>query len=197
MFCGKANVRYAPDIVLSGIWEDFQQQMKRNNSVVISVIDLERRPELCFATADYEQLIADIVKHHLKIGDHVVLAAFCEFEGDVEACKRIKKLCGKDDVETAVYTGWDFLTTFVKAKKIYGTRFHSVILAMYYNIPCIPFIYSKKTYDALVSYGISFDVVNLKNLPEYLPKDIVDSCGISNIDLEIKRLAKKQFEEVK
>ncbi len=195
IFSNNDNVRYAPDIILSGIWDEIKHRQK-SNSVIISVIDLDRRKDLQFAKKEYETMMADIAKAHLRWGEQVLLAAYCEFEGDVEACVRIKSLCGEDNVEIIIYNDWNFLNLFSSAKKIYGTRFHSVILSMYYNIPCVPFIYTQKTYDALVSYGASFDCVNIRNLSDYSITEITENYGISNVDLYLKSLAEKQFDEV-
>ena len=195
MFHNNLNVRYAPDVILSGIWEDFRVP-EGQNLIVISAIDLTKRKDLNFAINDYEQMMADIAEYHLRKGENVVLAAFCKYEGDVDACKRIKELCGEENLKIAVYDGLEFLTLFSNAKKVYGTRFHSVILSMYYNIPCVPFIYSQKTYDALISYGVSFDCVNLENLSEYSVEEITENYEIRDMDFNVKELAKKQFEGV-
>ena len=195
IFSNNYNVRYAPDIILSGIWDETKHE-KKSNSVIMSVIDLDRRKDLQFAKKEYEAMMADIAKIHLQCGDRVLLSAFCEFEGDVEACVRIKNLCGKDNVDIIVYNDWNFLDLFSSANKIYGTRFHSVILSMYYNIPCVPFIYTQKTYDALASYGVSFDCVNLRNLSDYSIKEITENYGIRDTNFDLKKLAEKQFDEV-
>ena len=196
LFSEKVNVRYAPDIILSGIWDEVKKTEK-DNSIVISVINLERRPDLKSIIDKYENMIADIAKIHSKNGERVKLAAFCEFEGDIEACIRIKKLCGEDSVEIISYDDFKFLNIFSSAKKIYGTRFHSVILSLYYNIPCVPFIYSQKTYDALMSYDVFFQGVTLNELSEYSVKNVIENCGIQNIDFGIIKLAKEQFKGVK
>src|SRR5699024_2913901 len=94
IFSNNDNVRYAPDIILSGIWDETKHRQK-SNSVIISVIDLDRRKDLQFAKKEYETMMADIAKAHLRWGEQVLLAAYCEFEGDVEACIRIKSLCGE------------------------------------------------------------------------------------------------------
>lgn len=194
-FSNHDNVRYAPDIILSGLWDDKKRE-ERSNSVIISVINLDRRKDLKFAKKDYETMMAAIAKTHLKCGERVLLAAFCEFEGDFEACVRIRNLCGQDNVDIIVYDDWDFLNLFSNAKKIYGTRFHSVILSMYYNIPCVPFIYNQKTYDALASYRTSFDCVDLRKLSDYSLKEITENYGIRDVNFQLKELAKKQFDEV-
>lgn len=195
LFSQNDNVRYAPDIILSGIWDETKQK-KKSNSVIISVIDLDGRKELQFAKKEYEAMMADIAKTHLQCGERVLLSAFCEFEGDIEACVRIKNLCANDNVDIIVYNDWNFLNLFSSVKKIYGTRFHSVILSMYYNIPCVPFIYKQKTYDALSSYETSFNCVNLRNLSDYSIKEITENYGIREVDFYLKELAEKQFDKV-
>lgn len=130
IFSNNDNVRYAPDIILSGIWDETKWGQK-SNSIIISVIDLDKRKDLQFAKKEYETMIADIAKTHLKCGERVLLSAFCEFEGDIDACVRIKKLCGQDNVDIIVYNNWNFLSLFSGAKKYMERDF----IRLFY--PCI------------------------------------------------------------
>ena len=197
LFCDMPNVRYAPDIILSGVWgEKPEIAEKTYGAVVISVINLENRANLKDKTGEYEKFLADIAVHHIKQGDHVVLAAFCEREGDAEACWRIKELCGDFEPQIAVYKGLDFLKLLSDAKKIYGSRFHSIILAMYYGIPCVPFIYSDKTLNALTAYCSSFQAIDITKLPEYSFEDIAKPCGPLAILPNVKNDAAQQFEGI-
>ena len=195
MFLGLEIVRYAPDIVLAGTWEERNKENHDSPAVVISVIDLERRAELKDKRVKYEEMIVSIIQYHIQKNDKVILAAFCEFEGDVEACMRIWKLCGENtNVEIKAYQEFGFLNVLSNAKRIYGARFHSIILAMYYGIPCVPFIYGKKTYYALCSYSKSFQTVRIKELEEYSLEKILDACKIIEVFPEVKKLAGGQFE---
>lgn len=196
LFEDMPNVHYAPDIILSGVWDKKPKVAETNGDVVISVINLESRANLTGKTAEYEKLLADIATQHIKEGDRVVLAAFCEREGDVEACRRIKGLCGNCKPQIAVYKSFDFLKTLSGAKKIYGSRFHSIILAMYYGIPCVPFIYSEKTLNALKAYCSSFQAIDITKLSEYSFDDIVKFCRPPELLPNVKNDAAQQFEGI-
>lgn len=194
LFNDMPNVRYAPDIILSGLWDEKPEAAEKSGDVVISVINLENRANLRSKTDEYEKLLADIAVCHIKEGDRVVLAAFCEREGDVKACRRIKELCGNCEPQVAVYKGLDFLTLLSGAKKIYGSRFHSAILAMYYGVPCVPFIYSEKTLNALKAYCSSFQAIDITKLSEYSFDDIAKSCQSPEPLPNVKNDAAQQFE---
>ena len=199
LFSHKSNVRYAPDIILSGIWNKSirNESPSSSSSIVISVINLAKRKDLKCFVDDYEKLMAEIAIFHSNRGERVVLCAFCKFEGDLETCRRIRAMCNNKDIEIAAYNDLNFLPLIANARKIYGTRFHSIILAMYYSIPCVPFIYSKKTYDALCSYDVTFDCVDIRSLSAYSFKDIVEVYNVDNIDTSIRETAKNQFLGVK
>ena len=195
MFSDISIVRYAPDVILSGVWAD-NEKNQSNNSIVISVINLLNRSEFANEVEQYEQMLASIAKYHFYNGDDVVLVAFCECEGDAEACDRVKKLCGNIETKVLCYSDFSFLNVFSKAKKVYGTRFHSVILSMYYGIPCVPIVYNEKTYNALNTYCSSFDFVDIKKLTNHTWKDIANLSGDLVFSNEIKREAKRQFDGV-
>lgn len=193
LFNDMPNVCYAPDIILSGMWDEKPEAVETGDDVVISVINLESRANLRSKTDEYEKLLADIAVCHIKEGDRVVLAAFCEDEGDVEACRRIKNLCGNCEPQIVVYKGPGFLTLLSSAKKIYGSRFHSIILAMYYGIPCVPFIYSEKTLNALEAYCFSYQAIDITKLSDYSFDDIVKSCRPPELLPNVKNDAARQF----
>lgn len=196
LFADIPNVHYAPDIILSGAWDENPKASEADGAIVISAIDLKNRPGLQSKTEEYEKLLADIAMYHMAKGQRVVLAAFCEWEGDVEACRRIKALCGKDGPQIAVYRDMGFLELLSGAKKIYGSRFHSIILAMYYGVPCVPFVYSEKTSNALAAYCASFQAVDITKLPEYSLDDITKNFQSPELLPNIKEAAMRQFEGI-
>lgn len=197
LFSEIPHVRYAPDIVLSGLWNENPYTKELNPSILISVINLANRQDLKFQQLKYEQLMAEIVVYHERKGDSAVLAAFCEREGDVEACLRIKNLCGDTNVKIEIYKDLTFLQNLPSVKKIYGARFHSVILAMYYGIPCVPLIYSEKTYNALSAYCSTFAAIDIANIDKFTVEEIVSINQKLQIYREVEKEAAEQFEGVK
>lgn len=173
LFSSLNTTRYAPDIVLSGMWEKKNSYRKEEAYVVISVINLENRDNLKGKTAEFERKLKEISDYHTSNGERVILASFCKQEGDLVACERIKSNCKDQDLVTILnYENFDMLNIIKNAKILYGARFHSIILAIYYNIPCLPFVYSKKTLNALKSYTNNFSHVNLLDI-ENTSSDII------------------------
>lgn len=198
LFVNLPNVRYAPDIIFSGEWENKPQQSVTSNSIVISVINLKNRLLLSKKTELYEKMLSDLAIYHAQNGSKVILASFCDFEGDREACNRIKHLCGDlSNIDIITYNDIGFLKLFQSSRKIYGTRFHSIILALYYGIDCIPLVYNEKTQNALTSYCKSFKSIDLMHLEDYTVDDIVKFDSQIELLPDIKKKAKQQFEGVR
>lgn len=179
LFSQFSNVHYAPDIVFSGKWDCTIDTSERYN-IIISVIDLKNRIGLSEKADEYEDVIANIAIKHAKRGDSVALVAFCEFEGDLDACIRVKNKCKNfSNIEILRYDDLSICGKLSRADKIYATRFHSIILALYYGIICVPFLYSEKSLNALNSYCKSFKAFDIMNLSEYDFSEIVET-DISN-----------------
>lgn len=197
LFNNASNIRYAPDIIFSGKWESNAQRLNNTNYIVISVINMKNRPLLNKKAKYYEKLMSNIAVYHLKKNENVILTSFCEFEGDMEVCARIKNLCGNSsNIEIASYENFNFCEIIKGAKKIYGTRFHSIILALYYGIECIPFVYNEKTQNALTSYCKSFNSIDLMHLENYTAGNIVKFESQIELLPGIKEKSKEQFEGV-
>lgn len=197
LFSEMTNVRYAPDVVFSGEWDDEKLHTVTSHNIIISVINLKNRSNLCGKTEEYEKKLAGIAKYHAQNGDKVILTSFCEFEGDIETCARVKQICGNEsNIEIISYNDFKFMEVISSAKKIYGTRFHSIILALYYGIPCVPFIYNEKTHNALMAYCQSVDAIDIMQLTNYTPEKIIDFDSKIELRFNIKEMAKQQFEGV-
>ena len=131
----------------------------KGKNIILEIIPTHSKSELGYIV----QLQA------LKLNDYKVkLFSFCEYEGDVKACIRIKALCDNDpNIEIIPYEDFGFLDVFPNAKRVYGSRFHSIILSMYYGVPCVPFVYNEKTDNALMSYCEGFHSIDILKLSEY------------------------------
>ena len=158
------NVRYAPDIAFEGSWSSKQ---KDGNSVVISVINIEHRENLAAYKEVYEKGIADIRLYHINRNERVILLSLCEQEGDLIACQRIYEIVNQHDkhfVEVIDYNSIDgTIELLASAKKIYATRFHALMMALYFHKNVVPIIYNEKGINAIDSYCKSlkwFSIVN-------------------------------------
>lgn len=164
LFEGIANVKYAPDVVLEGKWDCFLSTVGKQ-SVVISVIDLDLKPTLKQYRVQYENFIRELVEYHIGEGDHVVLVSFCEQQGDEIACSRICSCINSDEVEIEKYKDIGrIINLFKEARKVYATRFHAMILAMYFRVSCIPIVYDPKTVHALEAYCDKFEYLDVRKL---------------------------------
>ena len=87
------TVRYAPDYAFG---YEQEEQTKINNSVGISVIDLEIRNELKHLYKYYYKFIIENIKQYIKEGKKVYLYSFCEYEGDEKILDKIKTEIGNE-----------------------------------------------------------------------------------------------------
>lgn len=161
------NVRYAPDIAFEGNWKE---NTNCTNDVIISVIDLEHRDNLAKYKEIYEKGIVEICLYHTKKKEKVFLLSLCEKEGDVVACQRIFNLLNEYDkkyVEVINYKSIDETVNLLSsAKKIYATRFHALMLALYFKKNVIPIIYNEKGVNAIKSYCNSMKWFLIENFCE-------------------------------
>lgn len=152
-------------------------EVKKKNYVVVSVINCKRREELKRYYDDYQKFIIRIIEGLIS-NTEIVLCSLCETEGDVDSCYEIYnslKSGHKDRVK--IYNHDSILNTiklFQCASGIIGTRFHSIMLGIKFNIPVVPVIYSDKTKNELIELEYKDKMYDIKCLQEYLLTDIQD-----------------------
>lgn len=197
LFLDQNKIRYAPDVVLSGLWDTFEYTTLGYKPVVISVMDLSRKEELIPYQATYEKFLADIASYHQMNGEKVVLVSFCEKQGDLDACERIKQRTGNSAISILGYNGiFEMANTLHNARKIYASRFHSIILAMYFGVDCVPLIYDPKSIRAIESYCSKYKAIWIKDIDKVNFRDIVEEDNMLEFSQEIKIEAKKQFSAI-
>lgn len=147
------NVRYAPDIAFEGRWTESRE---KKDCIVVSVIDLENRQNLFKYKDIYEKGIVTICLHHIKKGKKVYLLSLCDKEGDTITCDNIRKMIDekyKKYVKVVNYESIDeTINLLSSANKIYATRFHALMMALYFKKNVIPIIYNEKGINAIKSY---------------------------------------------
>lgn len=191
LFSDLKNTRYAPDVVLSGLWEGEKDKICQSDRILISVIDLQTRPKLRGAASRYEKLLAGIAMYHVAQGDRVGLISFCEQDGDHAVCERVKRACNCEKIEIIEYRDFGILSVISQAKKIYGSRFHSIILSLYYGIQYFPFVYDQKTVNALATYCGTGDFVDVRDTIDV--RDVVEMQSGPSLMDGVKESAKRQF----
>lgn len=197
LFSQKKNVRLAPDVVLTMPYN----QSNYHGKIVFSVINLEHRLELNSYQTKYENSIINILKKVVENGHSIILMSFCELEGDDVAINRIYNQLPEDIINKVEIYNYDGnLSEAVEiiggSRSIVSTRFHSMILALLYNKPFLPYIYSEKTlnflndisYDQIIAKINDLDSLDYnKAFNQLLYGDVYDIS-------ELRDKAEKQFE---
>lgn len=158
------NIIWAPDLIFTYKMPSIKS---RGNNIVISPIYQTERSGLPdFSNNEYFDFLSLIATKYLKMGFHIILAAFCSAQLDDIACneifnrippslkEKVNIISYKNDIE-------EFLQNFLDAKYIIGTRFHSIILALKNRIPVFPIIYNIKTKNIIESYSFNGNYVDI------------------------------------
>lgn len=191
------NCRYAPDVVLSMD----ETEIEHHNTAVLSVIDLERRPELHAHSLAYTTKLADIAEACVEDGMDVVLMGFCKNERDGEAIERLSRTLAsrldRDQVRTYIYDGnlREALALLSSASIIVATRFHAMILAWVFGKRVLPISYSEKMQHVIQDAGFPGLWTRLEDLGELDPSSTVR--GLTAMDAfelaELRVQAQEQF----
>lgn len=197
-FCEVTTVRYASDIL-------FSYPMKKGHvickQIFVSPIDCSMRGEgedtLSAYSNDYMSILSGLLKKYLEDGYDLVLASFCNAEGDDKAVRKLMRLLslteGDSRVKCLFYDGTnieDILREISSSEYVIATRFHATILAIASGVPVFPIVYSNKTINVLKDIGFQGHYADLRNLGvisyEYSKANL--DCSQS---IDIKKLAKK------
>lgn len=188
-----SNVRYGLDIALEGEWDnnEINASNKDEDIIAISIIDLENREELINYQAQYEHCIANICNYYIKLGKKIVFLSLCEKEGDKKAYERVLKLVDNSKMIRIVeYIDIDSINDVIKSSsKIYATRFHAIMMGIYYNKKIIPFVYNEKTKNALETYIEEYISFDIKQLNKYQFQEYIDCNQI----LQLKKFKNNQL----
>ena len=159
LFKNLPNVRMASDVVFSlqnyTLSASVDPSAKKN--VVVSVIDLSRRPDLSEYTDAYERFLVDISKKYQDLGYEITLVGFCEYEGDGIAIDSLLRKYPEMKFRKCVYTGdtQEVLGLLKSSELVVSTRFHSLVLAILFERPFVSISYSNKTRNLLSDIGLS------------------------------------------
>ena len=196
------NLFFYPDVVF-GI-NKRNEKVIGENIIGISVY-MGYAPYLKMSNGQYVEFLANFINlYHKKYSQQkFVLFSFDSgYNSDLPmAAKVLGSIRKKENVKIVSYCNLDdFILEYKKCKFILGTRFHSIVLAIKYNIPFLAISYSNKT-DNLMNYlninrylKISeCNQIQLDSLIEYVQNGIKGNV----IDIEkIKMDSKKHFDEL-
>lgn len=197
LFASKLNnIRYCLDIALEGKWEEKNNDENiESKNIAISMIDLETRSELKKFQNDYEKIFITICQHHIDNNEKIFLLSFCKKEGDNNVYDRIiKKISKPEMVKIVEYTDIYSICNIIKnCQKIYATRFHAIMMGLYYNKNIVPFIYNSKSLNALKTYtNDEFYSVDLMSIENYCVQDIIKCEQI----IRLETIDDSQFSEL-
>lgn len=192
------NCNCYPDIVFNYQDNNSMEDIDRNR-LGISIINYCRNTE---HKQEYIDKMVELINKYLidHEGKTVYLFGFDSgAENDGEVIDIImEKVIAKNRVNRVIYNGNidEFLECFKKCSFIIGTRFHSIILALKYQIPFIPIMYSIKTENLLDDINYSNSRYNYNSMKEFNIEEIIntiDACESFKVNEEYIKLSKGHF----
>lgn len=198
LFSKLPNIQYAPDVVFN--LKNSEKENLKNNKVLISVINVRDKKEICKYADDYERFIILICRQCLLLSKIPVLVSFCEVEGDETAIQVISDKLNdeyKQKVEDLLYNGENIdviLHEFQKAEMIIATRFHAMVLAILYGKNFWAISYNEKVKNVLEDIG-SNRFCTLDNLNTIHMDEIFTDNNNLNLNKYIKD-AERQFKQL-
>lgn len=167
LFYENRKVRQAPDILFSYPMPEVHKMKKQ---IFFSITKYKKVDGSQQSESIYEMKISEIAEEYAKEGYDVVLASFCEEEGDLEAADAIRKKVSKeyrDKIRCFAYDGINrqvFLQELACSEYVIATRFHGVILAGVAGRPVYPILYSDKTKHVLEDLKFEGNYADIRTL---------------------------------
>ncbi|MBR3512103.1 MAG: polysaccharide pyruvyl transferase family protein [Clostridia bacterium] len=193
------SVRYAPDYVFTYDLGTFE---KINNSVGISVIDLDIRNKLKDKSEKYLNFLEKNISNYIDQGKTVYLYSFCEYEGDE---KTIDYLLGKFPEGKVIPVRYNgdlntYLEMYSKMEYMICARFHAMILSLIANQKIYVVSYSKKIDNVIDDLELNLPIIHFEDIEENINLDLddfvlVDTKKINKISKEAEQqeLAVKKY----
>lgn len=170
LFESIGTVRYAADILFS---YDVPLIKEHKKQIFVSMISCEDkdlgRDFKRISQSSYERKMIEIIQKYISKGYNVLLASFCEKEGDLKVVSRIMKKVQCEKIKIVSYNGYnrkEFLVEMMSSEYIISARFHGIILGMVAGIPVYPIIYSDKTKYVLEDVGFAGKIGDLRKIDE-------------------------------
>ena len=197
LFKDLKNVRYTRDIVFTLDTKKYSN--KDTKKVVISVIDLSKRSDICEYKEAYEKQIENIANYFINNKYKVVLMSFCKGEGDENAIDRISKNLNSKNVSTYYYDGNidEAINEIASSEYVVATRFHAMILGLLFGKKVLPIIYSNKTLNTINDLKFNSKYLELSSLGSFdISKEINNIKKYDGNINNISKEAEKHFEKL-
>ena len=137
--------------------------------------------------------MGDLIKGFCREKYEIILASFCEEEGDLLAAKKIKNyLNDSSNIVVLNYDGQnrkEFIDIMSESSYIIATRFHAMILGMVAKIPVYPIIYSDKTKNVLKDINFKGKYADLRESKTLTYESAKDNLMINYV-VDINKLKK-------
>lgn len=174
--CKGVRVHYFPDILFSALIE----KAEGGSSLGVSVMNLG----LGGKYEGYYKALAQVADYYIdtKKGQVFLCAFDTGEENDTAACEYVKSLMKSQGVQIVKHGSADeIIRAFAQCKKIIGTRFHSIVLALKMRLEVYPVIFREKTRSLLedVNYpmeGSCVENLEAKELIEFIDAEPLDFC---------------------
>ncbi|MGX7026238.1 polysaccharide pyruvyl transferase family protein [Weissella paramesenteroides] len=152
LFKNYGNVSYSPDVVFNLSVEDKKNE-DAINYVLFSVINTARFGSNIDEL--YTQFVCEQIKKEIRNGNQIIIMSFCKKEGDTKKAIEIKNnlISYTDDIQIIEHTNiLKSLKIISNAKKVFATRYHSMILGWVFKKPTFVVSYSEKTNNVIDSF---------------------------------------------
>ena len=190
LFKNNKNVRQAPDILFS---YEMPKVQKKKKQIFVSVISCEYRELKGLTEEEYIIKMSDLINEFCREKYEIILASFCEEEGDLLVAKKIKNyLKDSSNVVVLNYDGQnrkEFIDTMSESSYIIATRFQAMILGMVAKIPVYPIIYSDKTKNVLKDINFKGKYADLRESKTLTYESAKDNL-MTNYVVDINKLKK-------
>ncbi|WP_225743745.1 polysaccharide pyruvyl transferase family protein [Marinilactibacillus sp. Marseille-P9653] len=183
MFSELSNVNVAPDVIFN-LYNENTNFLKKEKTVVISVIDLEVKSkspgseDLIKFNKEYNNKLVELVNYYLTNDyDKVILMSFCDNEGDLNTCNfiydNVNNIEFKEKIEIFSHNNINkSLEVLKNASLVIASRFHAMILGWIFESSTIVIGYSDKTKQTVDYLNINQQVLSISEFTDMSAKEI-------------------------
>lgn len=184
MFKDIPNVRYAPDYIFT---YPTNKEQKIENSIGISVIDLDIRENLKIKSAEYIDMLTNNIKTYIEKGMKVYLFSFCKNEGDEKTIDiLLNKFKGNNNLIDVRYDGDldEFINIYSQMQYMICARFHAMILSSTSKQKMYIMSYSKKIDNVILDLKFNIPIIHFNELDSNTKMNLDDFAKIDDEKIE-------------
>ena len=178
-----ANILLAPDITISTIDHGPKPEMNPNRVCIIPNVRVTDNGSQPMEEAVYLELLKRSAEQVLDAGKEVVVVVHEYFGQDAILAEKLQALLKEEGHEVQLVAESDpkKLKSFLGASRfVIGSRFHSIVAALSYGVPCVVIGWAHKYRELLADFGQEkFDISDSRShdAMEPLVKELLDAQG--------------------